>query len=229
LNFDIQNLWVLQIGGVEIWITETMRNTWIIMAVLIGFAIAVRIMLPKFKDIPKGFQNTVEAMVEMFMNFVKSSAGEKLMPLGSWYFMAFSFLLLANLSGLIPGMRPPTADWTMTFAFAMVTFVLIQYMGYKHRRGKYLRSIFLDPNPAFGILNVIGELARPISLSFRLFGNILGGMILMNILYSMLPVVARFVFPAALHFYFDIFSGVLQAYIFCVLSISFIGVSAEEA
>jgi F-type H+-transporting ATPase subunit a len=108
----------------------------------------------------------------------------------------------------------------MTFAFALVTFILIQTMSIKARGGKYLRSLL---NP----LNLIGELARPVSLSFRLFGNILAGMILMTLLYSMAPIFLRFIVPVPLHFYFDIFSGILQAYVFCVLSLSFISVAAS--
>jgi F-type H+-transporting ATPase subunit a len=76
-------------------------------------------------------------------------------------------------------------------------------------------------------LNLIGELARPVSLSFRLFGNILAGMILMTLLYTMAPVVLRFIVPIPLHFYFDLFSGILQAYVFCILSLSFIGAAAS--
>ena len=71
-------------------------------------------------------------------------------------------------------------------------------------------------------LNLIGELARPVSLSFRLFGNILAGTILMTLVYKLAPLVLQFVIPAALHAYFDLFTGALQTYIFCALSIMFI-------
>jgi F-type H+-transporting ATPase subunit a len=226
VNFDIRNLWVLNLGGFEIWITETMRNTWVVCGVLIALAIAVRVCLKKFQDIPKGFQNVMEALVEMFDKFVRSSAGDKMYHLGYWYFTAFSFILLANLSGLF-GLRPPTADWVTTFGLALVTFGLIQVMGWKYRRGAYLRSIFLEPHWAFSPLNVIGEIARPISLSFRLFGNILAGMVIMNLLYGMAPTFTLILIPSALHFYFDVFAGVLHTYIFSVLSLTFVGIAAE--
>jgi len=228
MSFDIRNLWVLHIGGVEIWITETMRNTWIIAGALIALAIAARLCLKRFQDIPRGFQNVIEALIEMFDGFVRSSAGDRLYFLGYWYFTVFAFILISNLSGMIPGMRPPTADWGNNFAIALVTFGLIQAMGWKFRRGAYLRAIFLEPHFLFSPLNIIGEIARPISLSFRLFGNILAGMVIMNLLYSMAPTFALILIPSALHFYFDIFAGVLQTYIFCVLSLTFVGIAAEE-
>jgi F-type H+-transporting ATPase subunit a len=223
--FEIQNLGVLEIFGLEIWITETHLATWIIMGILITFALAVRFGLSKFKAIPKGLQNVAEAMVESFDNFVKNSAGEKLLFLGNWYFMAFAFLLLSNLGGLI-FLRNPTADWTMTFAFAIVTFFLIQAMGIKYRKGKFFKDL-CAPHIAFLPLNIIGELARPVSLSFRLFGNILSGMILITLIYSLAPVLLRFIVPIPIHAFFDLFAGTLQAYVFCILSLSFIGTSAE--
>ena len=171
-------------------------------------------------------QNAVETVIEAFDNIVRNAAGEKYMALGNWFFMVFAFILFSSLSGIV-GARPPTADWAATFAFALATFILIQIMGIRHRRGKYLKSFF-KPNFIFFPLNVIGELSRPISLSFRLFGNVLAGMILMALIYS-LPIWLRFAVPAVLNVYFDLFTGALQTYIFCVLSLTFIGSAASPA
>ncbi|MCL2767711.1 MAG: F0F1 ATP synthase subunit A [Synergistaceae bacterium] len=224
MDFSIKNLWVINVGGVDVWITETIINTWIVMLFLIVFAVIVRTKLKKFSDVPAGFQNVIEMIVEAFDGFVRSCAGEKLMFLGNWFFMVFLFILTSNLSGLL-GFRPPTADWTVTFTFAIVTFALIQVMGFKFRKGGYIKGFF-EPYAIFFPLNVIGELARPISLSFRLFGNILGGMILMTLIYALAPFYLRFVLPAALHAYFDLIAAILQTYIFCVLSLTFIGAMA---
>jgi F-type H+-transporting ATPase subunit a len=228
LDFNVSNLWVFDIAGVEVWITETMLNTWIIMLLLIAFAAFVRFRLRAFKEIPTGFQNAVESIVEVFDGFVRSTVGERFMYLGNWFFMVFAFVLVSNLSGLV-GIRPPTADWTTALALALATFVLIHAMGIVHRKGRYLKSFF-EPNLIFFPLNVIGELARPISLSFRLFGNVLAGVILMSMVYSLIPIYLRFAIPAVLHAYFDLFSGMLQTYIFCILSLTFIRTaSAAEA
>ena len=230
MDFNIRNLWVLEIGGVEIWITQTILNTWIIMGVLIVGAIILRILLRKMDDVPsRKVQNVVEAIIEAFDRFVKSTAGEKAEFVGGWFFMVFVFVLISNLSGMV-GLRPPTADWATTIALAMVTFFLIHAVGVYCRGLGYLKSFF-KPFFLFGFfLNVIGELARPISLSFRLFGNILSGIILMTLIYSLAPLVTRFILPVALHGFFDVFVGILQTYVFCALSMTFIGTAshAEE-
>ncbi|MCL2162994.1 MAG: F0F1 ATP synthase subunit A [Oscillospiraceae bacterium] len=217
---------VVKIGGIEVWITQTMVGAWIISAVLILFAVVVRIKSSKFNEIPKGFQNVIESIVEAFDNFAKGAVDERLMFLGNWYFMVFAFILLSNISGLF-FFRPPTADWSLTLTFALVTFALIQVMGVKFQKGTYIKGLFA-PHPLFFPLNVIGELARPISLSFRLFGNILAGTILMSLLYSLAPVFLRFLAPIPLHGFFDLFAGALQAFVFCVLSLSFINFAASS-
>ena len=225
MDFNNKILWAFELLGIEIHITETIFNTWLIMAFLIILAIIVRIMLFNWKLIPKGLQNAVELAVESFESFVKNSAGEKLMYLGGWFFTIFAFILLSNISGII-GLRPPTADWATTLAFSLATSIIIQIIGIKNRKGKYIKSFF-EPVFIFFPLNLIGELARPVSLSFRLFGNILAGLILTSLVYSLLPVYLRLILPVALHIYFDLFTGILQTYIFCVLSLTFIGSAAD--
>jgi len=234
IDLEIKNHAVLNLFGLEIWITDTMISTWIIMGVLIAFAIVVRIKVRKFKEVPKGFQNVVEALVEVFDNYLRTTIGDKLMFLGSWFFTLFIFILLSNLSGLLPFMRTPTADWSMTFGLALVTFILIQAMGVKYRKAGYIKDLFAPlpwwcPIPLFLPINVIGELARPISLSFRLFGNMLAGLIMMSLIYALFPVFVQFLIPSFLHAYFDMFSGVLQTYIFVTLSMTFIAGAAAVA
>ena len=225
MDVTIKNLAIIRIGDLEIWITETIVSTWIIMLVLVLFSIVVRIRLKKFQDVPDGFQNVVETLVETFDNFVQNTAGSKLYQVGNWYFMIFAFLMISNLVGIV-GLRAPTADLSMTLACALSTFALIQAMGLKFRRGAYLKSFF-EPFFLFFPLNVIGELSRPVSLGFRLFGNVLTGSILLTLIYSVAPVFLRFIIPPILHIYFDIAIGAIQTYIFCVLSLSFIGAAAK--
>ena len=225
MSFDIKVHGILRLGSIEIWITDTLISTWIIMGVLITLAVCVRIHLKKFQDVPKGFQNVIEYLVEMFLNFVQTAAGDRFMYLGTWFFTVFAFVLLSNFSGLFL-LRPPTADWATTLALALVTFTLIQVCGFRHKGPGYAKFL-VDPHPLFLPLNLIGEIARPISLSFRLFGNILGGMILLGLIYGLAPIVTRFAIPAALHGFFDVALGAIQAYVFCILSLSFISASAS--
>jgi len=228
LDINIKIHGSVKIGAIEVYITDTIISTWIIMGLLILLAIVVRIKVRSFKDVPRGFQNAIEALVELFDNYVRTTVGDKLMFLGNWFFTVFTFVLISNISGIIPGIRPPTADWSLTVALAIVTFVLIHAMGVKYRGSEYVKSLF-KPMFLFFPINLIGELARPISISFRLFGNMLAGLIMMSLLYAMAPVIARFILPAALHAYFDIFAGMLQTYIFVTLSLSFIGGATETS
>lgn len=225
MDFNIDILGGFELFGIQIWITRTMVNTWIIMFILILLALVVRLKLRSFKEVPGKFQNVIEALIETFDNFMKNTGGEKLKPLASWFFTIFVFIFLSNISGLV-GLRPPTADWATTFALALATFILIHYMGVRHRGGKYIKSFF-EPNPIFLPLNLMGELAVPISLSFRLFGNVLSGLILMTLIYNIAPLILQIGIPAALHAYFDIFTGAIQTYIFCALSIMFVKGAAE--
>ena len=228
MDFDIAIFWIIEIGWLTFNVTETVRNMWIVMAVLILFAVIVRIKSRKWDPLkkPSGLQNFVEILVDAFTNFFKGSSSEKVMYLAPWFFTLFAFLLISNILGLTT-LRPPTADWGLTFPLAFTTFLLIQFAGFRYRPKEYMKG-FLKPFFLFLPLNILGELARPISLSFRLFGNILGGMILLSLLYGIAPVIVRIGIPVPLHLYFDLAAGALHAFIFTVLSITFVGLAAEE-
>ena len=228
MNFDVRNFGVISIGPIDIWITESIIVAWGVMALLVVFAIIVRIKLTKFKDVPTGFQNVIEFAIESFDGLVNRSAGPKLSWIGGWYFTVFSFLLVSNVSGLILVIRPPTADWPIPLGLALITFLLIQFAGLRYRGWDYIKSLF-EPVFVFFPINVLGEISKPIALSFRLFGNVLGGMILVSLVYGLAPLVVQLVLPAVLHLYFDVFAGVLQAFIFTVLSLTFIGVASTHS
>ena len=215
MEFDIKTAFYL--GNIPI--TETVVNTWIIMAVMIAFAVAAgRKVSNAAPDDDLGtFGLLTEIVVDGLNKMIASTMGEKAATFGPYIGTLFSFLLLANLSGLI-GFRPPTADLNTTLAFASISFVLIQGTALRSKGIVGYFKGFFEPLWFLFPLNVVGELATPISLSFRLFGNILGGMIIMSLLYQVVPILI----PAPLHIYFDIFSGVLQAFIFTMLTMVFI-------
>ncbi|NLJ57356.1 MAG: F0F1 ATP synthase subunit A [Tissierellia bacterium] len=217
---NVDNLWVLNLAGVEVWITETIFNTWVIMLILIVIAIITRVKLRNFKVVPKGFQNVIELIVESFDNFASNSLGESLSYISPWFFMVFAFVLSSAWLSVF-GIRAPTADWATTFALAFATFLLMLFMGFRHRKGEYLKSFF-SPHPIFFPLNLVGELAKPISLSFRLFGNMLSGTIILTLYYGLTPLFVQFGIPALLHAFFDIIVGAIQTYIFVIISLMYI-------
>lgn len=214
--------------NISIYITETLLVAWLIAIVLSIFAIVVSIKARKWQalDKPTGLQNVVELIVDAFDKFFVASAGSKLVYLSPWFFTLFVFLLIANSVGIF-GLRPPTADWGMTFPLALFSLIMFQYAGLRHRPKNYLKGFFA-PVFIFFPINLIGEIAKPVALSFRLFGNVLGGVILISLLYGMAPLIMQLGFPAFLHAYFDIAAGLLQAFIFTVLSITFLGLAAED-
>lgn len=227
MDFTNRNLAYLgDLFGYPVYLTQTLLSTWIVMGILILLAIVVRIKLKHFTDVPGKFQNAVESVVEIMRNFTESTMGKGLGFFSGYFFSIFAFILLSNYISMV-GLRPPTADLATTAALALSTFAIIHGYGFIRGRGKYFKG-FLEPTPIFLPLNIIGELAKPISLSFRLFGNMLGGVIILGLVYEMFPLALKFIVPSALHAYFDVFAGALQAFIFTVLSMTFISQQVTE-
>ncbi len=220
-GFDIESKIIahLDIAGQDVWITQTVVTTWIIMAALILFAFIVRLKLKNFTDNPKGLQNIVEIGVENMHKLVVTCMTEKYEYFGKWFFGVFCLILVSNLSGLL-GFRPPTADLSTTVAVALATFVMMHFMGIVTGKASYFKG-YIEPLPFLLPLNIVSEIATPISLSFRLFGNIMGGMVIMALVYG-LPRWLNFGIPAVLHVYFDVFAGCIQTVVFVMLSMTFI-------
>lgn len=220
MNFDNKVLTVIRIFNFDVWITETIVNTWFIILFLFIFSLFIRLYIKKFTQIPSGFQNFIELIIESIDNMTKTNMGEKYACFSAWFFGVFAILLCSNLSGLV-GLRPPTADLATTLMFALTTFFLIHFMGITTDFKSYFKS-YVEPFVLLLPINIIGELATPISLSFRLFGNIFGGFVIMGMIYALFPMILKFGLPGIFHIYFDIFSGILQAFIFVILSMTFI-------
>lgn len=220
---------LITIGGKEIPIHASIVNTVLVVIVLSLFALYVN---NKFKNTdtkkrPVGIQNIVEILVDAVNNLVRTTMGENNFRFAPFIFTIICFIGVANLLGLI-GLTPPTSDYSVTFSLALITFFITQIMLFKTQKGilGYLKS-FTEPFVLLTPLNVIGELANPVSLSFRLFGNIMSGGIIMTLLYNALGYFAPIITPV-LHGYFDVFSGLLQTFIFGMLSMIFISGATEE-
>lgn len=209
------------VGNVTVYLTDTLLATWVVMALLIAMAIIVRLRLPRFTDRPTGWlQNGVEIMVEQLDKLGGDTLGPELTGWNGLFFGIFGFVLISNYIGMF-GLRPPTADLATTMALALTVFAIIHYMGAKRRGKKYIKS-FVSPNAIFLPINLISDIFTPISLGFRLFGNVLGGYIIMGMVYNLLPRLLTVIVPDPLHLYFDVLVGALQAYIFTVLGMTFI-------
>lgn len=222
-SFLIQSLYKFKIPGIdyEFSITTTHVAMLLISILLIVLAIVARIKINKANasDTPGAFQNVVELAVEMLGSMVDGIMGKNAHRFVNYLSTLFIFLIVSNLAGLF-GLRPPTADYGVTLALGLITFILIQFNGIKKNGVSHFTALF-QPIWFLFPINLIGEVATPISLSLRLFGNVMSGTVLMGLIYDLLnPYTIGY--SAALHGYFDIFSGCIQAYVFCMLTMVFI-------
>ncbi len=189
--------------------------------ILIGAFVLTR----KLSLVPGNKQVVAEVIVDGIYNLTSTTMGKKFEKFGPYVGTLLLFIGISNISGLF-GLRPPTADLNTTMALALMTFILIHFTGVRLKGvGGYLKG-FLEPMPFLLPLNILGELATPISLSFRLFGNIVGGLIIMTLVYNALGNFALIV-PAVLHAYFDLFAGLLQSFIFAMLTMVFVSLSSD--
>lgn len=224
VDFMIKGLFKYSFFGHEVWITTTHVCLLIVMLLLIGLAIAANIAMKRAEEIPTGFQNVVELIVEKLDGMVNSTMGKSAVKFRNYIGTIFIFILISNLSGLL-GLRPPTADYGVTLPLGLATFVMIHFNTVKHHS---MKDIWVDKCsplppwlPIWLPINLIGDIAVPISLSLRLFANILSGLVMMALVYGLLGKLAL-IWPAALHVYLDIFSGAIQTYVFCMLTMTYL-------
>lgn len=231
IDFMIHGIFKYSFFGHEVWITTTHVCVLIVLLILIGFAIAARRSMMKGSEVPTGFQNVVELIVEKLDGMVDSTMGKSAPKFYNYIGTIFIFILFSNISGLL-GLRPPTADYGVTLPLGLMTFTIIWFNKIKHNKPKDLWVGMCSPLPPWlpiwFPINVISEIAVPISLSLRLFANILSGTVMMALIYGLLGWIAT-IWPAALHVYFDLFSGAIQTYVFCMLTMTYISDAIGDA
>lgn len=226
LGFMIEGVFSFYIGDTEIWITTSHICLLIVLLVLTVFALCANKAMKKASDVPGNFQNVVELAVEMLDNMIKGTMGKNATGFRNYIGTIFIFILFSNISGLL-GLRPPTADYGVTFPLGILTFTLVTFNKFKHQKVSGVIKGLCEPWPFWAPINMIGDLAVPISLSLRLFANVLSGTIMMALIYGLLNWIALF-WPAVLHVYFDMFSGAIQTYVFCMLTMTYISDAIGE-
>jgi len=207
---------------------ESMKHvflSWVVMVILLIFAFLGR---KGLSLVPKGRQNIAETYMQGMLDFMSDIMGGKdarpYLPLIGTLFL---YILFCNWIGLIPGFIAPTSNWNTTIAPAIVVFFYYHYIGIrKHGALKYFKHFggpILWLSPVIFILESIGHLARVLSLSVRLFGNIFGEESLFIVLFSLVPLIV----PVSVMF-LSIFFGFIQALVFTLLSIVYIALAIEE-
>jgi F-type H+-transporting ATPase subunit a len=204
---------VIQIGPLAL--TVTVVTTWLLMAVL---ALACWLATRRMSIVPGSLQAVIEtiagAIEEQIRSIVNREPSQFLPLLGS----LFIFLVVANLSGVVPGVHAPTASIETPAALAVIIFFSVHVFGIRlHGIAGYLKS-YLRPNPMLLPLNVLSEFTRSFSLMMRLFGNIMSDELVIAIVVTLAGLLVPIPFMA-----FEILVGLVQAYIFSVLAAVYIG------
>lgn len=197
------------LGGIPV--SEAVVVTWIIMAVLVIVAFVLTRNL-KVDHISKR-QAVAESIVTGLMNMVQGMVGEKGKEYVPYLTTVMLYIGVSNIIGLF-GFKSPTKDLRVTVALALMSIILIEAAGIYHKGVKRWLHGFVEPVAIVTPINILEVVTKPLSLCMRLFGNVLGAFVIMELLKMILPVGL----PVVFSLYFDIFDGLLQAYVFVFLT-----------
>lgn len=214
------------IGTVEV---KTVVMTWIVMILVALFTFcATRKMRV---NNPSKLQVTIEELFLFIRGLVYDNIDyRKGAGLVCFVFALFTFLLFSNLWGLVPTMMSPTADLNTTFGMALVVFILVQVIGLRYKKGHYFKH-YIEPVPVFLPLTIVEEFSKPITLAFRIYGNIYAGEVLIAVLLGLFSVTTALMggfIASVVWLAFSIFVGCIQAFIFSMLTIAYTSQQISE-
>jgi F-type H+-transporting ATPase subunit a len=222
----IKTVFTVSAGGISIPVTETVVTMWVVMAICIVGALWWKSRLEK---VPRGKQIFLEWAVDFCNGACRDYFGPYAGIFSAYIGTLFIFIAVMNVIPLFTlgpvfsfnapfEIKPPTRDINVTAAFAVVSIVLVLVSSIAARGFKGWLKSFIDPTPIMLPFNILEYAVKPMSLALRLFGNMLGGFILMEMVRVAMPLLA----PAVLSVYFDIFDGFLQALVFTFLTIIYL-------
>jgi len=201
-------------------ITDTILSTWAVMAILVVGAILVT---RRFQPVPDSLQNIAETIVEGFTELVINMMGENGVKFVPLIMTIGLFTLLGNTIGLLPGLKAPTSDLATTAALAVIVFLVAHGAEIAHKGlAGYIRGYF-EPFWWMLPMNIMGEFARVLSHAFRLYGNMVGGAVIVGIVFTAVP----WIMPVPLNGWFSMFMGLIQAAVFTLLAIAYIQIRLD--
>ena len=224
-------------GGIRI--TQTTVSLLVVTVILMiaGYALSRNL-----KKRPGRAQVIVEKLVTMLYNLVEDTMGKHNLVFAPYIGTLFLSSIFGTLIGMTQIFRSTTGDLSVTLAWAIVTSLLVWYHNIKNFGFKAWLKGFTEPIVVMTPMNIVSEIAQPISMAFRHFGNVAGGSVLTSLIYSALAALTSFVFswlpeaivqvfppvfqvgiPAFLSIYFDLFSGFVQALVFSLLTMVYVG------
>jgi F-type H+-transporting ATPase subunit a len=232
---EIKVIFTLNLFGYSVPVTETVVISWVVMLVLVGASL---VLTRRMREIPRGAQAILEMGVEFLNDFSKKNFHRWANWFGPYIGTLFLFLAAANIIGFLTPVtvsvfgfnfeppfeiKPPTRDINVTAALALISIILVLAAGFMGRGVKGWFKGLLYPVPMMLPFNLMEYGVRPLSLCLRLFGNILGGFILMRLIEGLFPLALPMVFSL----YFDFFDGLLQAVVFTFLTTLYVSEALE--
>ena len=218
------------------------QTTVSLLAVTILLIVVSCIITKNIKKRPGRFQVVVEKLVSMLYGLVESTMGKHNMKFAPYIGTLFLSSIVGTLIGMTQVFRSVTADLSVTLAWALVTTAMVWYSSIKNFGFKTWLKGFTEPIVVMTPMNIVSEIAQPLSLAFRHFGNVAGGSVLTTLIYTSLALLSNLVFgwlpqavlsfippifqvgiPAFLSIYFDLFSGFVQALVFSLLTMVYVG------
>jgi len=171
----------------------------------------------RLKIVPRGMQNFLELVVESLNGIpemVMGPRGRQYAPFVSTFFL---YILLVNLSGLIPGLKSGTASLSITVGLGVTAFFAVQYFGVRERGAKKYARSFAEPIAFMLPLNILGQISRTVAMALRLFGNVVAGEIVGAVMFQLLPLLGPIPFSLL-----GIITGLVQALVFGFLTVTFV-------
>lgn len=213
----VHPIFSFKIGSFPVEIGIEIIVQWVIILIL---GILAYVLTKNLKRVPDKKQTILETLYDFIKDLIVQNMGNEYLSFIPYIGTLILFLVFMNLTGLI-GIKPPTQSISVTSALALISFLVIQATAIKKNGfGHYLIG-YAHPYAAMLPLNILERFILPVTLSLRLFGNMVAAVILIDLVYAALSSVgwlAQIGIPVALHGYFDLFDGLLQAYVFSLLT-----------
>ena len=215
--------WRFLLGGHEIVInSRTAVMSWLVMGIWIGAALLVR---SRLREVPGRLQATFEFVTEFFDDLISDTLGPGNRAYLPWIGSLFLFLWLSNIIGVVPGLEEPTRDLNVPVGCMLVVLTMVHTSAIRKKGLKKYIKGYLQPFPPMLPLNIIGEMAKGVSLAFRLFGNIMGGAIILLVVSAL---VRHVLLPVGLNLFFGLFVGTIQAFVFTMLALAYTAVAVSD-
>lgn len=219
-ELNCETVFSIHLGSMDIPIAESTVITWVIMLVILLLSVFLTRNL-KVRDVSKR-QLVTETIVIKLEHFITDMVGEEGRAYVPYLCAVILYIGIANIIGLF-GVKPPTKDLNTTAALALMSIVLVQYASIHVKGvGGWVKS-FKEPMAIVTPINILELFIKPLSLCMRLFGNVLGAFVIMELIKILIPVAV----PVPFSFYFDIFDGLIQAYVFVFLTSLYIREAVE--